>query len=128
MLGMNVVFDFQVVGHSYAGSGYRMEIFGREGTLILSGEDSPQMVDLVLHGAKGNNTLAPIAVPENPTVTSAATPSGEPTNVGQMYVQFAQAIRSGESRHPTFDTAVTLHRLLDGIRQASADGRAVTFG
>jgi predicted dehydrogenase len=127
-LNNGAVASLHVGSIPYAGSGYRMEIFGREGTLILSGEDSPQMVDLVLHGAKGNNTLAPIAVPENPTVTSAATPSGEPTNVGQMYVQFAQAIRSGESRHPTFDTAVTLHRLLDGIRQASADGRAVTFG
>jgi predicted dehydrogenase len=111
----------------FAGSGYRMEVYGREGTLVVSGEDSPQMTDLVLHGAKGNDALGPIAVPENLTVTSAATPSGVPTNVGQMYVLFARAIRGGDSRHPTFDTAIGLHRLIDGIRRSSADGREVMF-
>jgi predicted dehydrogenase len=112
----------------YAGSGYRMEVYGREGTLVVSGEDSPQMTELVLHGAKGNDTLAPIAVPEDLTWTAPATPAGVPTNVGQMYALFARAIRGGGSAQPTFDIAVDLHRLLDGIRQASADGRAVTVG
>ena len=32
------------VGHiPFAGSGYRMEIYGRAGTLVASGEDSPQL-------------------------------------------------------------------------------------
>ena len=48
----------------YAGSGYRMEIYGREGTLVAAGEDSPQLNDVTLHGAQGNNQLTPIAVPE----------------------------------------------------------------
>lgn len=112
----------------YAGSGYRMEVYGREGTLVVSGEDSPQMTELVLHGARGNDTLAPIAVPEDLTWTAPATPAGVPTNVGQMYALFARAIRGGGSAQPTFDIAVDLHRLLDGIRQASADGRAVAVG
>jgi predicted dehydrogenase len=110
----------------YAGSGYRMEIYGRDGTLVISGEDSPQMTDLTLQGAEGDDALAPITVPEHLTWTSPATPAGVPTNVGQMYALFARAIRSGESAQPTFDTAVGLHRLIDGIRQASADGRALT--
>src|SRR5205085_5928798 len=41
----------------FAGSGYRMEIYGRDGTLVASGEDSPQLSAVVLHGAKGNDTL-----------------------------------------------------------------------
>src|SRR5689334_7263726 len=36
----------------FAGSGYRMEIYGREGTLVASGADSPQLSEVVLHGAK----------------------------------------------------------------------------
>ena len=48
-------------------------------------------------------------------------------NVGQMYRLFALAIRSGESHQPTFETAVGLHRLIDVVRQASDDGREVTF-
>src|SRR6202048_2033288 len=78
----------------FAGSGYRMEIYGRNGTLVATGEDSPQLSEVCLHGAKGNNKLAPISVPERFMVASPATPAGEAINVGQMYTLFAQAIRN----------------------------------
>src|SRR3981081_2670125 len=68
----------------YAGSGYRMEIYGRDGTLAISGEDSPQLSEVFLHGAKGGNKLAPMPVPERFTVVAPGTPSGEAINVGQM--------------------------------------------
>jgi predicted dehydrogenase len=44
-------------------------------------------------------------------------------NVGQMCALFADAIRTGQSRVPTFDTAVDLHRFIDAIEQASDAGR-----
>jgi predicted dehydrogenase len=111
----------------FAGSGYHMEIYGRDGTLVISGEESPQLGEVSLHGAKGSNTLAPMAVPARFMFASAGTPSGEALNVGQMYAQFAGAIRGGESRQPTFETAVELHRLVDAIEQASDSGREATF-
>jgi predicted dehydrogenase len=116
----------------FAGSGYRMEIYGRNGTLVATGKDSPQLSEVFLHGAKGHNTLAPMPVPERLTLASPGTPSGEAINVGQMYTLFAQAIRDrairdGKSRQPTFDTAVDLHRLVDAIKQASDHGHEVTF-
>jgi predicted dehydrogenase len=43
--------------------------------------------------------------------------------IGQMYALFAAAIRTGQSRLPTFDTAVDLHRFLETIKQASDAGR-----
>ena len=104
-----------------------MEIYGREGTLVATGEDSPQLGEVVLHGAKGDNTLAPMPVPERFTLATPGTPSGEAINVGQMYPLFAQAIHGGESHQPTFETAVGLHHLVDAIKQASDDGREVTF-
>ena len=45
-----------------------------------------------------------------------------------MYALFAQAIRSGKSQQPTFETAVDLHRLIDAVKQASDNGREVTPG
>src|SRR5436309_3582641 len=74
----------------YAGSGHRMEIYGRDGTLVASGEDSPQLSAVVLHGAKRGNRLEPMPIPAQFTVAAPATPAGEPTNVGQMYALFAQ--------------------------------------
>src|SRR6201997_1253403 len=82
----------------FAGSGYRMEIYGRDGTLVAAGEDSPQLSEVSLHGAKGGNTLAPMPVPERFTFAAPDTPSGEALNVGQMYTLFAQSIRDGAIR------------------------------
>jgi predicted dehydrogenase len=109
----------------FAGSGYRMEIYGRDGTLVAMGEDSPQLSEVSLHGAKGANALAPM--PERFTVVAPGTPRGEAINVGQMYTLFAQAIRGGKNHPPDFATAVELHRLVDAIKQASDDGREVAF-
>jgi predicted dehydrogenase len=111
----------------FAGSGYRMEIYGRDGTVVATGEESPQLAEVSLYAAKKGNRLAPMAVPERFKLVAPETPSGEPFNVGQMYALFAQAIRRGESRQPTFATAVELHRLVDAIKQASDGGREVTF-
>jgi predicted dehydrogenase len=111
----------------FAGSGYRMEIYGRDGTLVATGEDSPQLGMVVLHGAKRDDRLTPIPVPERLSFAARGTPAGEATNVGQMYALFAQAIREGQSLQPTFETAVDLHRLIDAIRLAAADHREVTL-
>jgi len=111
----------------FAGSGYRMEIYGRAGTLVAAGTDSPQLSQVFLHGAKGDDTLVPMPVPERFTFAAPGTPSGEAVNVGQMYTLFARAIRDGTSHQPTFAIAVDLHRLVDAIKQASDTGREVTF-
>jgi predicted dehydrogenase len=116
----------------FAGSGYRMEIYGRDATLVVTGRDSPQLSEVSLHGAKGGDTLVPMPVPQHFTVAAAGTPPGEALNVGQMYTLFAQAIRegairSGENRQPSFETAVDLHRLVDAIKEASDQGREVSF-
>ena len=116
----------------FAGSGYRMEIYGRDGTLVVTGQDSPQLSEVFLHSAQGGNTLVPMPVPERLTFVAPGTPSGEALNVGQLYTLFAQAIReaairNGENRQPSFETAVDLHRLVDAIKEASDAGREVSF-
>ena len=86
------------------------------------------MGTVLLHGAKRDNRLVPIPVPERLTLAARCTPPGEATDVGQMYALFAKAIREGQSFQPPFETAVDLHRLIDPIRLASEDRREVTPG
>ena len=108
----------------WAGSGFRMEIYGREGTLVATGTVSSQRGEtLRLQGARGNHALSDLAVPERFVYVPADFPRGDPFNIGQMYALFATAIRTGQSRLPTFDTAVDLHHFLDTIKQASETGR-----
>jgi predicted dehydrogenase len=67
--------------------------------------------------------LRELAIPERFVYVPADFPRGDPFNVGQMYALFAEAIRTGQSRLPTFDTAVDLHHLVDTIQRASETGR-----
>jgi predicted dehydrogenase len=127
-LANGAVLSSHVGAIPYAGSGYRMEVYGRDGTLIAAGEDSPQLSKVFLSGAQRGNALEPLAVPERFTFACSGTPDGEPFNVGQMYALFARTIRGGESVHPDFATALDLHRLIDAIRSSAATGRAVAFG
>jgi predicted dehydrogenase len=129
-LANGAVASVQVGAIPFAGSGYRMEIYGRDGTLVASGEDSPQLSAVSLRGAQRGNTLAAIPIPERFTFAASATPAGEAVNVGQMYALFGAAIRErrrgGETRYPNFATAVELHRLVDAVKQASDTAHEVT--
>ena len=125
-LANGAVASSHVAAIPFAGSGYRMEIYGSKGTLVASGEDSPQLSEVHLHGALGGNALSPMPVPANFIHVPPALPQGNAYNVGEMYHEFAKAIRSGNGCQPTFDTAVDLHHFIDALRQASDSGREVT--
>ncbi|MGE8943018.1 Gfo/Idh/MocA family protein [Leptospira interrogans] len=108
----------------FASSGYCMEIYGREGTLVATGADTPQLCNISLLGARGSNNLTPIELP-HPSAPTRDELSEEATFVDRMYSQFARAIR-GESNHlPTFATAVELHQIIDKIRRSADSHREV---
>jgi predicted dehydrogenase len=44
-------------------------------------------------------------------------------DVGQMWVNFAKAIRTNSRIEPDFDSAVRRHRMLDAIVRASQTGQ-----
>ena len=117
------VFSLHVAAIPFSGSGYRFEIYGRDGTLVASGPESPQMSEVFLHGAKAGGDLAPLPVPERIAGADHGRPFSEAINVGRVYALFAEAIRGGKGRQPTFETAVDLHRLLDSMRRSSESGR-----
>ena len=108
----------------WAGAGFRMEIYGREGTLVTTGGVSSQRGEMLrVQGAQGSHELKDLTIPERFEYVPADFPRGDPFNVGQMYALFAEAIRTGQSRLPTFDMAVDLHRFIDTIKEASDTGR-----
>ncbi len=123
-LANGAVVSVHVASNPWAGSGYRMEIYGREGTLVTTGSVSSQRGEMLrVQGAKGSNELQDLTLPERYFYVPDDFPRGDPFNVGQLYTLFAEAIRTGETRLPTFDTAVELHRFIDTIKKASDTGR-----
>ncbi len=122
------VASVQVGNTAWAGSGYRMEIYGEEGTLVAVSADSPQLGRVLIRGARGvsNDLQGLTAGPE--LHLAPEIPDGAAYNVGQLYSQFAASIRGMASMEPSvpdFDHAVGLHRLIDAVRQSNDEGRRV---
>ncbi|MCH7606858.1 MAG: Gfo/Idh/MocA family oxidoreductase, partial [Chloroflexi bacterium] len=114
------VASVHVASVPWSDSGLRMEIYGREGSLMASGDDSPQLGAVRLQGAKiGDANPQEMEIPARHVYVLEGMPSGAPYNVGQMYYRFGEAIRSGVACEPNFDTAVELHKFLDAIRASS---------
>ena len=108
----------------WAGSGFRMEIYGREGTLITTGSVSSQRGEMLrIQGAQGGHELKDLTIPSRFVYVPDDFPRGDPFNVGQSYALVAKAVRTGQSGLPTFDTAVELHRFIDTIKRASDTGQ-----
>ena len=127
-LARGAVASVHVGAVPWAGGGFRMEIFGRDGTLVATGNVSSQRGEMLrVQGAQRSQTLSDLAPPERFVHVPASFPRGDPFNVGQMYALFAESIRTGksQSRLPTFDTAVELHHFTDIIQQASDTGRTM---
>ena len=123
-LESGAVASVHVAAVPWAGQGFRFDIYGREGTLVVTGDVSSQRGEMLrLQGAQGSHDLKDLAIPERFFWVPKDFPRGDPFNVGQMYRLFAEAVRTGQNRLPTFETAVDLHRFIDTIKQASDTGR-----
>ena len=106
------------------GSGFRLEVYGREGTLVLEASGSPQIENVRLRGGKGDDSaLNELRIPSQHTWVPDSVPLGSPFNVAQMWSRFAEAVRTGQRAEPDFETALTRHKLLEAIQRASDTGQ-----
>src|SRR5437588_877026 len=111
------------------GTNLLWEINGTDGDLQLTGAGGhAQIFEMTVHGGKGaQSSLAVLRVPEQ-YHWSPRQPPGPSTNVAQAYAHFARDYREGTHLCPTFDDAVTRHRMLDAIEKAAATGQRQTLG
>jgi predicted dehydrogenase len=110
----------------YHKSGFRFEIYGREGTLMMmgGGEAGEEANRKIVGGRKEDKEVRELPVPDRlKWVPDEVRKVGRAYDVGQMWVRFAQAIRTGAPVEPDFDHAVRRHRSLDAIVRASQSGR-----
>ncbi len=115
--------------HPYHGSGYRFEIYGTEGTLMMigGGDAGMELKRKIMGGNihdKDDKGLKELPVPEKFKCVPEEIRNGGPSyDVGQMWVKFAEAIRTGSAVEADFEHAVRRHRMLDAIRRASETGQ-----
>jgi predicted dehydrogenase len=109
------------------GPGFRMEIYGSEGTLHVATPGAPQRDANALFGAKGRAALAPMEIPAHYREVPPETPAGPPNNVAHLYRRLANAIRDDSPVEPDFASAVQRHHLIDAIRRSSDERNAIVL-
>jgi len=126
MLTNGAVASVYVATVPWHGTGWRLEVYGREGTLVAASAQMVQYAQIQLQGGRGEDrTLQALPVPDRLTWVSDEVPQGPPLNVAQMYHRLGEAIREGREAQPDFDLAVKRHRLLDAIQCSSDRGTRV---
>jgi predicted dehydrogenase len=123
-LGNGAEVSFLVATVPYSPSGNRFEIYGHDGTLVISGGSS-NIGPSLLHGARGDEPLTAMETPERFTLVPESTPAGPARNVAQGYVRLARAMATGERYEPDFAHAVARHALIAAIERSSTEGRTV---
>jgi predicted dehydrogenase len=115
-------------GHS-RGTNLLWEINGTDGDLQLTAAGGQaQIFEMTLRGGKGREaSLEVLPVPERYRWSPPQGP-GPSTNVAQSYARFARDYREGTHFCPTFDDAVTRHRMLSAIEMAAATGQREMLG
>jgi predicted dehydrogenase len=116
-------------GGSSRGTNLLWEINGTEGDLQLTAAGGQaQIFEMDVLGGRGaQSSLELMPVPEQYRWSPPQGP-GLSTNVAQAYARFARDYREGTHFCPTFDDAVTRHRMLDAIEAAAATGQRQTLG
>jgi predicted dehydrogenase len=126
IVGDGALVSFQIRGGMARATEFLFEIHGEEGDLVLASTigGSMQRQELSVHGAQGRGAkLAPLPIPAKYRFVPQDVPADSPYNVAQLYARLADSIRGGGPAHPSFAAAVTRHRLLDAIVQASETGQ-----
>src|SRR2546427_2384781 len=111
------------------GTNLLWEVNGTEGDLQLTAAGGQaQIFEMTVRGGKGaQSSLEVLPVPEKYWWSPPQGP-GPSTNVAQAYARFARDYREGTHFCPTFDDAVTRHRMLNAIETAAATGQRQTLG
>src|SRR5205807_10461290 len=127
LLEGGAAFSMHYRGGVSRGTNLPWEINGTEGDLQLTAlGGQAQIFEMTVRGGNGAQpSLEVLPVPQQYRFSPLR---GPVTNVAQAYARFARDYREGTHLCPTFDDAVTRHRMLDAIEKAAATGQRQTPG
>jgi predicted dehydrogenase len=114
----------QVTAMPFNPSGTRLEIYGRNGTMVISAPRAFNVGPNVLFASQGGAPLAEMPAPDKYVLAPEGTPAGSAYNVAQAYARAADVLSDG-GFEVDFDLAVKRHALLDAMERSSSEGRAI---
>src|SRR6059058_4328178 len=126
LLEGGAAFSIHYRGGVSRGTNLLWEINGSDGDLQLTATGGQaQIWEMDVRGGRGaQSSLEILPVPERYRWVP---PQGPGTNVAQAYARFARDYREGTHFCPTFEDAVTRHRMLAAIETAAVTGQRQTL-
>jgi predicted dehydrogenase len=106
-------------------AGNRLEIYGRDGALVVGGQGSLNIGPSEVHAGRGKDAMARMPIPDKYRVAPPSAPAGQAYNVAQAYARAEEALRGRGAFDVDFDLAVRRHTLIDAIERSAASGRSV---
>ena len=117
-------------------SGWRMHVFGSEGSLLGLSTLMLQYGDISLYGARkekvgdsyrylGSGAFEEISIPNKHRFVPDSVPDGPPLNIAQLYRTLSNKILFDTPVQPDFEHALKHHRLIDSIQNAAETGRVI---
>lgn len=111
----------QISCASFLGSGHRIELYGQEGTLVLSNQTADYFRGFTLKlGRQGEDELKPIGTDEMDEDLSS---DSRVAVVGRLVHRFIDACEKGGSPSPGVVEGYRVQCLIDAARRAHATGR-----
>ena len=105
-----------------------VEVYGREGTLVASGPNSPQLVDIQLQGAKAGENGCDLAIPAQYTYVPAGMPRKRTTWARCMPCSVRLFVLGSLSAKFRYCVAAPPHRHRAGRRTRGGAGRTQGIG
>jgi predicted dehydrogenase len=129
LLEGGAAFSIHYRGGVSRGTNLLWEINGTEGDLQLTATGGQaQIWEMDVRGGDGAQPSLEILPVPAQYRWSPPQDAGPSTNVAQAYARFARDYREGTDLCPSFEDAVTRHRVLDAIETAAATGQRQTLG
>jgi predicted dehydrogenase len=104
------------------GSGFRLEIYGTEGRLLVESSHMVQYSPARVYGARGSDPLQELPVPDKFYQVTELAADSQAFQVAQLLRRCLRAIRAGETFQPNFSAAVQLHRTIEAVVHSSQRG------
>ena len=121
-LGGGLTGTLHVSNACKGGSGFRLEVYGTEGRLVLESSHMVQYSPARVYGARGHDAFQELPVPAKFYEVTELAADSQAFQVAQLLRRCIGAIHAGEPFHPNFSTAVQLHRTIDAAVHSSQRG------
>jgi predicted dehydrogenase len=105
------------------GSGFRLEIYGTEGRLLVESAHMVQYSPARVYGARGNDPTQELPVPGRLIDITGLAPESQAFQVAQLLRRFIRTVHEGAAFHPNFEDAVRLHRTIEAVVWSSQSGK-----